>query len=253
MHRCDNLACKACIESNSARITRRIVRRINHGEAYYKSKGLDLGRARHDVLSPPQQEWPESRLLIEGPQGLLARARAILDESCTSDGYLGAIELHCERKKHEDGSECNKKGCRLPHTWVWGPHVHFQGHGWFQRGDAIHSKTQWVFKGIADKYGRDLPATVFYQLTHSAVFTKVETGRALKGYRYVGLISTKKAKLTKVSETWEKAKCPCGPCEGDIHRVGHDQQNRPDYEVDYGPHLVKKPLYRFEERGRKIA
>jgi len=190
----------------------------------------------------------------------------------SKDGvYAGTLVLHPWRKRHEDGTECEMKGCRLLHIWVWGPHVHYCGHGFFSSSDKFYEQTGWVYKNIKPKESntRSIKDTVGYLLTHCAVFREyrsVEVYDSLnmvkqvtspswvtvgQHYRYVGLFSNAKGGH-KVLEQGVKT-VECNKCECLLHKYltdGDDLERDHDlgeYEVPY-----KKVEYYLNIKRKKV-
>lgn len=202
-------------------------------------------------------------LLKDGGKSAWSSIDNILKESAQGGVYAGVVIMHLERKRHKDGTECGRHGCTRRHVWIWGPHFHFIGYGFFQRSDDFYQSTDgWVYKRIAEKSGtRDIASTAFYVLTHSASFIKASTGRSAKNYRYVGLFAPSKVKVRRIGTANELCRCSC---QAPLHKfalpigfneeTGHfDRLPETDLDMDLGEAYRNVPLYQFEIKGSSCA
>lgn len=214
--RCTSLLCPICYEGASRRSSKRIEARLNGLHAKYLQKGIRLGKPKHIEFSPSLEHWNMEYFLADGGKRAFSEVVALLDEFAQDGVYGGDLTLHLERRKHKDGSECHLKKCDRRHVWVWGPHFHYFGFGFLANSDYFHSRSGWIYKRIQDSGPRDIQATAFYILTHSALFVNQKTGRSAKNHRYVGLFQDKLAKRIDLGTRQEP--CICPECKVPLHR-----------------------------------
>lgn len=256
---CSSFSCPVCVDSASSRASQRIRLRLEGLHAKYLEQGVRLGVPKHIEFSPPQDLFTLEDLLQDGGKSAWSAVDKVLRESAQGGVYAGVVIVHLERKRHKDGTECGRHGCTRRHVWIWGPHFHFIGYGFFQRSDDFYQATDgWVYKRIAEKAGdRDIASTAFYVLTHSASFVKVETGRSAKNYRYVGLFAPSKVQVRKLGTGKEPCKCSC---QLNLHKyalplgfneeTGHlERLPEIDTDTDLGEYFRTVPIYEFVIKG----
>lgn len=204
--------------------------------------GYRVGKVRHVIWSPSQDEWGPERFRDGGKAFREAFKRTL---KARTHYYGGAFILHCERKKHTDGTECEEKRCRKKHIWVWGPHIHYVGWGYFDNSGEVHQRTGWVYKVVEDQGPRNVYETVRYQLSHATIFP--DQGRQML-VRYIGMATWgRKEKVGSHREV-----LTCSICGEEMRKVG-DYHGHLDLSIDLGPAVVRKNEYRYlvRVRGRK--
>lgn len=265
---CCSLTCPTCSESTARRSSERIRLRLEGLHAQYLKDGLRLGVPKHIEFSPPPDDplFSMESLLKNGGKTAFDQINSYLKQFVQGGVYAGVLILHLERKRHHDGSECSRDGCRHRHKWIWGPHFHFIGYGFFFKSDYFHDQTGWVYKRIPDKFGqRDIKATAFYVLTHSAVFISKKSNRSAKNYRYVGLFQDKLAKMVKTGNALEPCRCPDPDdnCKAIVHKfalplgfndkTGHfDLLDEPKWDLDQGEAYRSVPVFQWIIKGKTI-
>ena len=250
---CKRLSCPVCFEDACNRAAHRAEDRVQGMKKAWKRAGVRVGRIRHVEWSPAIKEWPRDRVEADGGKSFRKTASAIIRGN--SKYYGGALVVHWERKKHTDGTACELKGCRRKHIWVWGPHVHYIGWGFFENSAYVHSQTGWVYKTIDDDGRvRNVFDTVRYQLTHAglvkrelvvkestqAVHDQDQVGNAVS---YIGMCSMNKGGKVAVGESWET--CQCEVCHAELHRYGALNDKLADFGYDQGPVEVRRVLFEF--------
>jgi len=251
-HNCMNITCPTCYHGPIKQQASRIDERMSGLYDAYRDQGTKLGTLKHIMFSPPQEDWPFSRFQDRG-QLLMKRLRTILKKYSKNGAFAGTLILHLWRKKHLDGSECERSDrgerCRKKHQWVWGPHVHFIGYGYFEVSGEVHEKTGWVYKNIKPGQERDVHDTAFYLLTHMAVFVGID-GKAIgQTYRYVGLFANCNGGHERVRRTWEVERCE--KCDAELHQYAVTYGGKIDFEVDLGASCVPVDVVRWYVRKRK--
>lgn len=301
-HHCKKHTCPVCSEFTVNRASARILERAEQQKLRWSEAGFsDMGKVKHIVLSPPQDEHGnvllghgESRHQWSRDEIIQAKAKPLWDELLAilkgivpkeairtiesfdnghkfqdgqfeldvgrlgdvpkdhigifKDGFFaGVVILHLERKKHLDGSECERGKCSAPHKWVWGPHFHFVGYGFIMNSEHFYNLTGWMYKQIVDYRQRSFFATVRYQLSHSAHFVDSMGHELGQCYRYVGAFGNRFGGKLVVSRTKELSECPS--CGAPFHDYGFqlDADGRPteeaDLEYDRGPVMVTREKF----------
>ncbi|MCX6653037.1 MAG: hypothetical protein NT137_06770 [Methanomassiliicoccales archaeon] len=175
----------------------------------YGRNGVRLGKPKHIVFSPPQEDWPVEKLAMDGGRGLREELYRLLRGYAKDRVYGGAAILHDERRKHLDDTNCDTRWCRRRHKWVWGPHIHFIGYGFFENSALVYAETGWVYKRIEDDGERDIFGTAKYQLTHAALFVGADGEQVGTAYQFVGTMANCKG----VGRCWRsgRSQCPAAP------------------------------------------
>ena len=241
MRNCGRLSCPTCRDTAIARAAARAVERIEGLTEAYEREGQRLGPISHCQLSPPPDSplfSPESLNTKEGLNRAFTQARNLLKRYCR--GYGGILVLHPWRQIHLDGSRCGRHDCQKKHTWVWSPHFHYLGVGWWIKSDEFYRLTGWVYskfgygvkrrKGV-DESQRSLYNTLQYELSHCGILTEgrhiydsdaqisvdgtIELVQVGQVVRYVGLFSNSKGGYKVESKTREVQACP--HCQADLH------------------------------------
>jgi len=245
-HNCHKVTCPICYHWAVNQQTKRIEQRLRGLDECYRLDRVITGRWKHIVVSDNPTKWTPAMLLSDNGKKFKKKCRATLSKNA-KNGFWGGVEiLHAYRKKHEDGSECDDDDCHLPHVWVWGPHCHYITKGFFVQSDYIHQITGMVIKNIKPGQSRDIGATAYYLLTHSAVFMHQENqvdhtanieieGELVQsvdglGYSYVGAFSTNKGAVIVDQVITEEVPCP--KCGSILQR----------YDTDQGVPLYDRPL-----------
>jgi len=254
LHNCHNINCPVCYHWNVNQQARRITERLNGLDQAYKCIGKNVGRDKHIVVSQPPEKWTPAMILKDNGKAFRRQARKFMKKNA-KNGFWGGVEiLHCYRKKHLDGSECEEHDCQKEHIWVWGPHIHYIVHGFFTQTDKMINPNGWFFKNIKASNYRDVYATAYYLLTHSAVFNQTyliqeyygyvlnnpiqETGSEGQGYSYVGEYANNKGAVVTTGQHTEQVPCSC--CGAALHRYDRQENNEePDYDRELGEHSVR--------------
>jgi hypothetical protein len=176
-------------------------------------------------------------------RALRRKACQLLKRFAKDGAEGGTIIIHGERKKHLDGTECERDKCHKKHVWVWGPHIHYIGYGFLENSDYFHAQTGWIYKRVDDTKDRerDFQSTAFYLLTHSANFVDEFGQRHGIGYHHVGWMANCKGGKRIIENRLETAKCSCGL---DLHTYGLvwdglTPTETPDFEHDRGPQVIR--------------
>lgn len=223
-HKCNNPRCPVCYQHYCDKAAHRVEDKLNGMRKAFRKAGIPVGKTRHVIFSAPPQEWPRELLEQDGGEAFRQSFNNVLKTH--GRFYGGTPILHCERKKHSDGSECDVKRCNRHHTWVWGPHIHYVGWGYFDNSALVHSKTGWVYKVIDDgAQDRSIYQTVRYQLSHAATF---RSGQML--VRYVGMAT----KGRKVEKSRHIDNVQCRICGADLHRRAIYPDGTLDLTADIG-------------------
>jgi hypothetical protein len=180
---------------------------------------------------------------LDGAKSFLAEFRKIFKAHSHNAG--GVYILHCERKKHSDGSECERGDCHRKHYWVWGPHVHFVGWGYFDNSAQVHSKTGWVYKTISDgEKSRNIYETVRYQLSHAGLFKN--NGMVVR-YIAQGTLGKK----TIVSRSREPVLCPV--CQSALRRRAVYPDGTIDLASDIGPYTESRMICKWLLTAKQLS
>ena len=239
--KCNRLSCPTCRDIAIARATKRAVERIEGLMEAYEREGQKLGPITHCHLSPPPDSplfTPEALNTKEGLNRAYEEGRNKLKRYCRD--YGGVLILHPWRQVHLDGSKCGRHDCKEEHTWVWSPHFHFVGVGWWRKSDEFYKETGWVYSkfgyGVKKRQGvderqRSLYNTLHYELTHCGILVEgkhiydsdakisvdgtIELAQVGQVVRYVGLFSNSKGGYKVESKKREVQACP--HCKADLH------------------------------------
>ena len=263
-YNCMNILCPVCKEIVCKREASKITERITEMGKIYKNRvGLRLGKLKHIILSPPQDVWDED-FVKENREKIRGYAVEILKKYAKDGFYGGVLIFHSHRRKHRDGSSCENPDCKKAHIWVFSPHFHYVGYVFLEKSDVIYSETGWVIKNVEKIKGRgkkrNLYGTVFYLLTHRAVFVRKERvwdslqgiyvegmykWRSVgQGYSYVGIFANCKGGkciLEKRKEIGVCEKCGGNLCEYLAYE--EDGEERVEYSQMLGYHLIDVIVY----------
>lgn len=260
MHRhavsCHRVLCPECHDSWIIRAGQRAADRLNGMRQAYLDEGIRLGSYRHVVLSMPA---PPSVVLRDGGRAYIKEAVGILKQYANGASMGGAVIFHPWRKKHDNGSACEDGDCKQSHHWVWSPHIHFIGCGWWNTGSIYH-ETGWILKVVPDSAkGRDIKATVTYQLSHAGVIMEtgamtdrflVDDGRdyneriASNMIRYIGCIATNKGGQ-EVIESGTRT-VPCPSCGRSLQKWDETADGSgPDFSRPMGEHIERYQVVRW--------
>lgn len=219
IHCCNRLPCPVCVDATATKLAREVSNRIRGLSRCYTKKGIEVGKLRHISFSIDPTSITLSEVLSDRGQSLHSRFYRLIrdiascrvhwdgkrcdDPNCprihSEDRFWGGwCCLHLWRKKHQDGSECGRKGCLKAHQWVWGPHFHYLGYGYFEDSVDVAERTGWIYNIMKDKTSRSAFSTAFYQLTHAAVFLDAEGESLGQVGRWIGAFSNSKGGKHKV-------------------------------------------------------
>jgi len=256
-HNCHKVTCPVCYHWAVNQQTKRIEERLRGLDEAYRLAGIQTGRWKHIVASFNPAKWTEVMILKDNGKSFKKACRKVMKKNA-KNGFWGGVEIfHPYRKKHDDGTECEDENCKKHHVWVWGPHCHYITKGFFAPSEDIYQDTGMLFKNIKPGQSRDVGATAYYLLTHSAVF--VESAQIIDstshieipgteqtrtqglGYCYVGEFATNKGAV--FTNGTDIQTVPCPKCGTELHRYDYDHTGeKPDYDQDQGLHQVKLVL-----------
>ena len=261
MRNCGRLSCPICRDGAIARATKRAVERIEGLTEAYEQEGQRLGPISHCQLSTSPDSpllSPEVLSTKEGLNRAYQEARKLLKRYCR--GYGGILILHPWRQIHLDGSQCGRHDCRKKHTWVWSPHFHYLGVGWWTKADEFYAATGWTYTkfGYGARKRRDVNErqrsiykTLCYELSHCGILVEgqhiydpdakisvegtIELAQVGQVVRYVGLFSNAKGGYRVESKSLEAQPCP--HCKADLHNfdVVLDDKGNWQLYTDRGP------------------
>ena len=264
---CGRLTCPVCRDSAIARAAKRAVERIEGLTQAYEEEGQKLGPISHCQMSPPPESplfSPEALSSTEGLNRAHKEARKLLKRYCR--GYGGILIVHPWRQIHLDGSRCGRHDCQKKHTWVWSPHFHYLGVGWWIKSDEFYRITGWTYskfgygvkkrKGV-DERQRSLYNTLHYELSHCGILTEgrqiydrdarlpvqgtIELGQVGQVVPYVGLFSNSKGGYRVESKSYEAQPCP--HCKADLHNFDVVQDDKGEWHL----HTDRGPLMEWVE------
>lgn len=202
-HTCHKNTCPTCYEQTISRAAHRAEDKLHGIKKELIKHGFNVGKYRHVVWSQPPQLWTKQKMNGDGGKAFIDSFKKAFKSNTKYFG--GVFILHCERKKHSDGTECGVHGCTRKHHWEWGPHIHYIGWGYFNNSALVHSKTGWMYKTIDDGgRARNVYDTVNYQLSHAATF---KSGQQI--VRYIGMATWGGKRI--ISKKREPVECSfCG-------------------------------------------
>ena len=172
-HNCGRITCPVCYENSISQIASRAANKIESVIESYKLNGINLGKAKHGIYSPPPGKYTESD--FNSKEGLDSLRKEAVDafNFLTTGAHQGCYPIiHLWRQCHFDGSVCGDPNCKLPHGWYFSPHVHMIYVGFLEESTQLfHSKKFQgsVWKRIPDLKTRDVFDTIRYQLSHSVI------------------------------------------------------------------------------------
>lgn len=256
---CDRYDCPTCYHNAVERMAVQSAERLEQfPKDFWEEYRLRAGQLKHFVISCNPTMWRRERVLADGGRSFEKAARKVLDWAAQDGFYACEAMLHLEREKHKDGSDCIGKDCDRPtseHVWVWGPHYHCVGYGFFKGNDMVQWKfgKSWTLSVIPEGEGKDRSgyATLMYQGSHaSIIYREKDHKQAVKLVKHWGRISPRiyARKLVKVD--YEAKKCDCGqPLK--VFLPGEDLM--PDRMNDLGPHVVKVQHHGFSFKQRNMT
>jgi len=279
---CSRLTCPVCRDSAIARAAARAVERIEGLTEAYEREGQKLGPISHCQLSTAPDSplfSPDALNTKEGLNRAYQEARKLLQKYCR--GYGGVLILHPWRQIHLDGSQCGRHDCQKKHTWVWSPHFHYIGVGWWIRSDEFFAATGWTYTkfGYGTRKRRDVKEsqrslynTLHYQLSHCGILVEgkhiydrdarlpvqgtIELAQVGQVVRYVGLFSNSKGGYRVEKKTFEVQACP--HCKSDMHKFDMVQDDKGDWLLhsDRGPFAewveVRKWYINHRQRQQRL-
>lgn len=241
-YHCNDPRCPSCYDHYCTQAAHRVEDKLQGISKAFHKAGVQVGKPRHVVWSPSQEEWTKERMQEDGGESFRKAFTKVF--KAHSRYYGGTFILHCERKKHTDGTECEEHNCNRKHIWVWGPHIHYIGWGYFDNSALVHSKTKWIYKTIDDGGKvRNIFKTVHYQLTHAATFKR---GQML--VRYIGMATQGRKQLSAK----HREPVQCRICGSDLRRNGVYPDGTIDHNIDQGPYHVLKVEYIWVIRHKSI-
>ncbi len=267
---CGRITCPTCRDAAISRATERVVERVEGLIEAYENEGQRLGPLDHCQLSTRPDDplfSLESLSTQKGINKAFNKAQHLMRRYCR--GYGGVLVLHPWRQVHLDGSECKRHDCKRPHTWVWSPHFHFVGVGWWTRSDIFYAETGWTYskfgRGVKARRGldpsqRSLYGTVHYELTHCGVLVQgreiydhdsrlpvpgtIELAQVGQVVRYVGMFANAKGGYKVESAGYEVVKCQ--HCGAEVHKWDVVQGDNGEWR----PYQDRGPLQEWVEVRR---
>ena len=233
---CGRLQCPVCYHQSVSRSAHRMADRLEGMFEAWKVNGVNLGKLKHITFSPPQKDWPKTRVVQDGGKALRKLAYRHFNKYFKDRAYGGFLIFHGERKKHKDGTECEDRNCNKVHQWVWSPHFHYLGYGYFSPESPLyHSETGWIYKNIGSANQRDAFLTANYQLSHAGTFLDLKTSKQVgSAYWAVGMLANCKGGRKVLNRSTESV--PCSLCAKALHDYGV-RFDVPDWSDDRGEHL----------------
>jgi len=249
---CDRLTCPTCHPWAERRLARKAQERIDGMRTEYEARGQHFGHLDHVVFSPPQDMFSEEELATrEGYQAAHEWANEFLNENVQN--LAGCYMFHPWRAKHQDGTTCEDDHCQKRHIWLYGPHFHYVGYGWWKRSDIVYRETGAVYTKIRPGEKRDIFKTISYEANHCGVLMEavevIHDGHTVKGttelrqrgktLRWVGQFATCKGGYHKEGTIEEIV--TCDHCQHEVHQYSVDiDTGKPKLFLDIGPHTRKK-------------
>lgn len=273
-HNCGKATCSRpeCYEAVIRKQAREGERRLKGFKDLEEFRGVSPGKEKQLVFSPWQdkngtvilgkgrnkQKWTKEQMIADGARQYERHLYKIMKEGFQGGYYAGVIVTHMERKKHTDGTECERDGCTRKHVWRWGPHTHFIGYGHMVDSEYFHDRTNWIYRNVKPGKPRDLYQTILYALSHSAHFHKVDSKgnrRSRPAYRNVGLISSYRMGQLVVAKYDEQQLCQC---QEPLHKYAVpegfalDSPEISEYykQEDLGPYLLARNDKSFYQKLR---
>lgn len=302
------ITCPECYESVISGMAEEVEKDMTGKVAVYEAAGIHLGETKHFEVSPSQEPSEEKIFLQVGGQtrfdhetGHFARTGSYVKEVSKADivadgaenlrrsfsaalkkmfqgmgDYAFWVNLHLERKKHKDGTRCEKKYCKRKHVWTFGPHFHLVGYGMAVDPQLFGEISGWHYSQILTNPGqqRSVFDTVRYCLSHCANFERTEENgrkRLARAFSYVGLFSSRYSGQIVTGRHEEEEVCYNKKCLGPVNEFGikgHPEAQRgdrgleledgeriePDYQDDHGPvvHVVEERAYFIRDYGEKV-
>lgn len=191
---CHNLTCicHACVKAAIGQKAHSADRRNRSLFQLWKKRGKNLGKLKHVTLSPDNPPDLEDYLADMG-ESFRRTVIALIREHTRDNVYAGQLVIHPFRFQHEDGSSCEDDNCQLDHFYIYSPHAHFLGYGYFQRSEIFHKETGWIYKNIKPGQRRSFIQTFSYELSHVGIFMRNEdkvldslTGYSEKRWKIIG-------------------------------------------------------------------
>jgi len=186
-YNCGRITCPVCYENAISQMASRAGNKIQAVIDSYKLNGINLGKAKHGVYSPPPGKYQESDFDSNDGVDCLRKESVDAFNFLTTGDYQGCTPLvHLWRKCHFDGSICGDPHCTKSHGWYFSPHVHLIYVGFLKESTQLYHSKKFkgsVWKRIPDNGARDIIKTIAYQLSHSVI---PFTGGAVKSSSLFG-------------------------------------------------------------------
>lgn len=251
---CGCMSCKPCMPAQARKLAKRATAYYEGAHHLYLSLGHKVGPLCHVPWSPPPDRYSQESVEADGGKKFLADYRKIFDKALGNSFQGGASVPHYWRKKHvSDGSECDFKPfrrsdgslARCPkgrHKWVWGPHVHYVGHGWFHDGKTVFEDSGWIYEKLKDDQPRSFFDTMFYLLTHCGLFVDDSGKQVGQIVRWNGSFSKGKVAKYESERVDVPHICPVKDC--------GEQTKR--YEIPKDGGLIDRATYFGECHHREV-
>lgn len=255
VNKCGKLACPVCGLRQARKVARRGTKRLAAIADYYRAvERFAVGGLRHVAFSVRPDKYTRADVEADAGKALWSDFNRAFKRAAEwrehDDGSVcdsprcrkthtisrgarlagGAVMLHLERKRHDDGTECERRRCKKHHVWIWGPHFHFLGYGWFQDFEAYNARPGgWQYFPIGDGQPRDTYDTLFYQVTHAALFIDQDGRQKGQVLHYVRDFGNASIKQTVEKGTAEPVPCPVCDRPQEYFYVGRTLGEKPDF------------------------
>ena len=117
-------------------------------------------------------------LILSPPNGWTGSRRELIKMAKKAGVVGGLMIYHPWRfRKLSDDSPVSWKNCdinprsekKIPSYGKYSPHVHILGWGYLMKSNDFYRKTGWFYKNRGNRPGKEMYATLYYQLSHSVI------------------------------------------------------------------------------------
>ena len=261
---CNRLGCEVCNLAVAKKKAKKVAERYLGVVKVMRDQGIEPGDPKHISWSlDPRKVTCKSLEEGDGIKKLTKQLLSVLRSSAKDGWYGGTLIFHGERKKHlDDDTDCTfpvhwEKGkkitCPCEHHWMWSPHYHYVGFGYFEPSPQLLKRTGWLYHIIPEEHGkdRDVEATLGYELTHVGLFVDHELKSQGQAIKWIGALSNSKAGRRIIESKLEASICE--KCGEPINRYGHDPKScdQVDWGSSRGPVQKKVEIIEWYLNKRK--
>lgn len=224
LQHCERLLCPVCNGIYRRKQAKEIDLKIRGIWNKYKKAGIVYGNPsnafQHWILSPPQDIFPNAQdfmrsdddktvfdnlnFLYNEAKKLIGKASIRISSEEWRKQYKafkkdpannprprgspiqgGELAFHGFRKKHQNGTSCNKAKCSEEHEWEWGYHFHYMGFGYLDVQPFLDAGWVLKHKPVKGNKARNIFATAHYILSHASIIgrsTVEKSNRTVYGY-----------------------------------------------------------------------